>query len=261
MLALCWLQNCILIVWLQIADRMEFMVSNALQPIPEHKLDVVYFYLFNQPFKPSLFGRFSTITEVVASIPNLYRTISSDGRAFIQYKASVPTASSHRFKHSAPKWAVLEKDKRRLFGALSVSFRIEKEGAFIRDIDLGGALLAEPQRSFIVFGRDPSSDFCVQHPSISRHHSLFQFGNDGALFLYDLSTHGTLLNRKAIPKRKYVELKHLDRIRFGHSSRCYTLTIGEAVNQIHSKDTAKNAADLEFDEMRQTVRCWSIIDE
>jgi len=240
-------------------QRIEFMVSNALQPIPEHKFDVIYFYLFNQPFKPSLFGRYLSITEVIASIPNLYRTISKDGRPFIHCYSNhkEQAAGSRSFQHSVPKWAVVENDKTALFGARPVSLSIFKEGAFVRDIALSDTLMAEPNRSHIVFGRDPSSDFCVQHPSISRHHSLFQFGSDGTVFLFDLSTHGTLLNHKEIPKRKYVELKHGDKIRFGHSSRTYVLSIGKGAD----KENAKNAMnakrtqpdDQRLNEMQQTI--------
>eukprot|EP01084_Bolivina_argentea_P217485 369224_1 len=207
--------------------RIEYMVCNAFNPIPEHKFDTIYLHLFSESFKLSSFGRFSTITELIASIPNLYRTISIDGRAFIQAYDANKENSSSNYQHKIPNWSVNASNKSQIFGSMSITLRLYKGNKYVRDIDLTQCLLNDRDKCFIAFGRDHTADFSVQHPSISRKHSYIQFANDGTLFIYDSSTHGTMLNNTLIPAKKYVELKNRDRIRFGHSTRTYVLYMGK----------------------------------
>ena len=223
-------------------QRIEFMVENALQPIPQHKFDTIYYYLYNQQFNPSLFGPYSNITELIASKPNLYRTISNDGRAFINNYQ--PQQSS--YIHKLPRWSINNNNKYEIFGKISIIFKIYKQNRFIRDINLTDCLFSDENdnnsdKLYITFGRDNICDFCIQHPSISRKHCIFQFCNDGTIFLFDISTHGTLLNNKSCPNKKYIELKHKDQIRFGHSTRTYLLLIGQKKNKnICSKNNDEN---------------------
>eukprot|EP01084_Bolivina_argentea_P156727 273133_1 len=184
-----------------VQDRVEFMISNALQPIPEHKFDTLYFHLFNEVFKPSSFGRFSNITELIASKPNVYRTISNDGRAYIQYHK--PNSNNNTtYKHTIPRWSVKSSNKIKIFGKISIIFKLYRDNKYIRNIDLTEILFNNINKCFLTFGRDNNCDFTIQHPSISRIHSIFQFSNDGSLFIYDVSLHGILINNKNIPKKK-----------------------------------------------------------
>merc|ERR1719415_208107 len=77
-------------------------------------------------------------------------------------------------------------------------------------------------------------------------HAIFQFTNDSSLFVYDISIHRTLLNKKQIPTKKYVELKHGDVIKFGHSSRNYVLCIEEkSKEQNKENNQAQNGNENE----------------
>uniref|UniRef100_A0AC35U933 Peptidylprolyl isomerase n=1 Tax=Rhabditophanes sp. KR3021 TaxID=114890 RepID=A0AC35U933_9BILA len=79
--------------------------------------------------------------------------------------------------------------------------------------------------SFMSIGRveDLENSLCLSHPSISRLHSIIQFGAgpEGiGYYLYDLgSTHGTKLNRKPITPKTYYLLKNTYMMQFGASSR------------------------------------------
>ncbi|KAK9447928.1 smad nuclear-interacting protein 1 [Limtongia smithiae] len=103
------------------------------------------------------------------------------------------------------------------------------------------------QQSAYLFGRDRTVvDIPLDHPSCSKQHAILQYQltvmpkfhefdekdneedqcEDGDVrpFLYDLgSANGTLLNGRAIPPRKYVELHIHDMLQFGLSSREYLL--------------------------------------
>jgi len=226
----------------------------------------LYFYVFNQPFRPKLFG-VSSITELIASKPNLYRTISNDGRAFIRSNRKSndeqKSSSDQLYKHRIPKWSINESNKVEIYGKIQMIFKVYKENKYIRSINLSQTILNENNKYFVTFGRDNTTDFCIQHPSISRKHSVFQFSNDSTLFIYDISTHGTFLNQKQIPLKKYVELKHGDKIKFGHSSRTYVLSIqrGKIGNTSNRKQNAEQtvsgqfgiANDVKMDEMQKTI--------
>lgn len=59
---------------------------------------------------------------------------------------------------------------------------------------------------------------------LCRFHAVLQHSVDRHIHLYDLdSTHGTILNKKRIPPKQYIELKHGDQIAFGASNRVYTI--------------------------------------
>jgi hypothetical protein len=59
------------------------------------------------------------------------------------------------------------------------------------------------------FGRIPSVDFCLEHPSASRLHAVIQYkAGSGQAFLYDGgSTHGTFLNKQRLKPRTHVLLR------------------------------------------------------
>ncbi|KAJ2721148.1 hypothetical protein GGI07_004168 [Coemansia sp. Benny D115] len=83
--------------------------------------------------------------------------------------------------------------------------------------------------SGFLFGRDRKvADIPIDHPSCSSQHAVLQYRQTGANivkpFLIDLaSTNGTFLNGDQIPKRRYVELRSEDVIKFGFSTREYVL--------------------------------------
>jgi hypothetical protein len=75
-----------------------------------------------------------------------------------------------------------------------------------------GTLVEERQltdKPFITFGRSPTADVLLEHPSASRLHAVLQFrGDDGRAFLYDCgSTHGTFLNKQRVKAQVMAPLR------------------------------------------------------
>eukprot|EP01066_Platyproteum_vivax_P015237 Platyproteum_vivax@DN6756_c0_g1_i4.p1 len=90
-----------------------------------------------------------------------------------------------------------------------------------------------------LFGKDSRiADITTQHPTCSKQHAVIQFRHkpqvdDIVPYVMDLeSTNGTLVNKSKIDSACYFELKHLDILTFGRSSREYVLLCAE---KEHSK--------------------------
>lgn len=107
-----------------------------------------------------------------------------------------------------------------------------KDGSIIENIDLS-------EKSHYIFGRQP--DLCnvtLDHPSISRMHSVLQFRDDGALMIVDLnSQHGTMVNKKTILPNVYQRVYVGDIIQFGASTRKYLLN-GPNSQRLEEYDSA-----------------------
>lgn len=116
------------------------------------------------------------------------------------------------------------------------------------------------QKPFHVFGRLPSCDVQLEHPSISRHHAILQYrpkekekedseGGEEAssrpslsssmsvnpteegFYVYDLgSTHGTFINKTKIQTRCYYRLRVGQMVKFGGSSRLFLLEVTRVGN-------------------------------
>nr|ABL59954.1 putative solute carrier family protein [uncultured eukaryote] len=104
-------------------------------------------------------------------------------------------------------------------------FEVLKNGTIVDDIDL-------TTKSFFVFGRLPSCDITMEHPSLSRHHAVMQYcSKTNALheigwYLYDLdSTHGTLINKNKVKPRQYFRVRVGHVLKFGGSTRLYILQV------------------------------------
>ncbi|XP_001380534.3 kanadaptin [Monodelphis domestica] len=101
----------------------------------------------------------------------------------------------------------------------------------------GGTILGSRSlegRSRCVFGRLPSCDVILEHPSVSRFHAVLQHRVRGqeveddprgpGFYLYDLgSTHGTFLNKARVPPRTYCRVHVGHVLRFGGSTRLFIL--------------------------------------
>lgn len=105
------------------------------------------------------------------------------------------------------------------------SFEILKKGVIIEEIDL-------TTKSFHVFGRLPSCDITMEHPSLSRYHAVVQHCNTPSdkhsigWYLYDLdSTHGTWINKNKIKPSTFYKLKVGHVIKFGGSTRLHILQV------------------------------------
>ncbi len=105
------------------------------------------------------------------------------------------------------------------------SFEVLKGGSIIDEIDL-------TKKSFYLFGRLPSCDVKMEHPSLSRYHAVVQHCNtpgdnrDIGWYLYDLdSTHGTWVNKTKVKPSVFRKLKVGHVVKFGGSTRLHILKV------------------------------------
>lgn len=113
-----------------------------------------------------------------------------------------------------------------------------KTGTLINEISLS-------DKPFLVFGRLPSCDVQLEHPSLSRYHAVLQYGpppdttqqsggasptgtaREPGFYVYDLgSTHGTYVNKTQVSSRVYVRVRVGQMVKFGGSSRLFLLESG-----------------------------------
>uniref|UniRef100_A0A915DB07 FHA domain-containing protein n=1 Tax=Ditylenchus dipsaci TaxID=166011 RepID=A0A915DB07_9BILA len=73
--------------------------------------------------------------------------------------------------------------------------------------------------SFLCIGRFPPSDIQLDHPSVSRHHCILQYGN---LVEQAGCTHGTKLNKKPAKKHCYIHLRPGYVFQIAGSSRVFS---------------------------------------
>jgi len=105
-------------------------------------------------------------------------------------------------------------------------FEVIKNGAAADQVEL-------TTKSYYVFGRLPSCDHSMDHPSLSRYHAVIQHcaksnseGHDVGWYLYDLdSTHGTWINKSKVAPRVYHRLRVGYVVKFGGSTRLYILQV------------------------------------
>ena len=105
------------------------------------------------------------------------------------------------------------------------SFEVIKNGTVVDTVDL-------TKKAHYVFGRLPSCDITMEHPSLSRYHAVVQHcGEENekhaiGWYLYDLdSTHGTWVNKIKLKPRVYHRLRVGHVIKFGGSSRLNILMV------------------------------------
>ena len=109
------------------------------------------------------------------------------------------------------------------------SLEILKNGCIISTINLS-------QKAFHVVGRLPTCDISMEHPSVSRHHAIFQYKRDSederksGFYLYDMgSTHGTFVNKAQIRAKTFYRLKVGFVVKFAGSSRLFILQVAEGI--------------------------------
>lgn len=108
----------------------------------------------------------------------------------------------------------------------SYYFEVVKNGAMTDRVEL-------TSKSYYVFGRLPSCDHSMDHPSLSRHHAIIQHCSrtnadvsDLGWYLYDLdSTHGTWINKTKVSPQEYHRLRVGYIVKFGGSTRLYILQV------------------------------------
>lgn len=124
-----------------------------------------------------------------------------------QIRAAIP--------YKEPSWGGLATRK--------YSFDVLKNGSIIDSIDLS-------DKSFYIFGRLPTCDVTLEHPSLSRYHACIQHcatpteRNEAGWYLYDLdSTHGTWINKVKVQPKVYHRIRVGHVIKFGGSTRLFIL--------------------------------------
>jgi len=104
-----------------------------------------------------------------------------------------------------------------------------------------------------VFGRHKSyADVILQHPSISRQHAVILHGKSGNMYLMDLgSSHGTYVNDRRLDGEQREPLRDGDSIKFGASSRRYTVRLSLDKS---SRSGTKRAAETSGDRRKKKKR-------
>ncbi|XP_064159661.1 kanadaptin [Anguilla rostrata] len=140
-------------------------------------------------------------------------------------RVSVKPAPVGKFKpgpplpYSEPPWGGISE--------IRYSLEILKNGTIVDTIPL-------TQRSYFVIGRLPLCDVSLEHPSISRYHTVLQYrqfpgeegvvGEEAGFYAFDLgSTHGTFVNKNKIPPKTYIRLRVGHVLKFGGSTRLFIL--------------------------------------
>ena len=118
--------------------------------------------------------------------------------------------------YKEPQWSGMPEDQ--------FAFEVLKNGVIIDTLKL--------DKPFYVFGRLPSCDITLEHPSLSRYHAVVQYckvpqdGKEKGWYLYDLdSTHGTWINKYKTYANKYYRLHVGHVIKFGGSTRLHILQV------------------------------------
>ena len=136
--------------------------------------------------------------------------------------------------YSPPDWSGWPPEETSFF-----SLEVLKGGQVVDSIDLSALLLEKMKKkkkeksenAFVAFGRHPSCDVVIEHPSSSRLHCVLQFKKDAKeMFAFDPgSTHGTFVNKRKLKKGVYAPIFVGDQIKFGESTRDYIVQGDEAL--------------------------------
>ncbi len=116
-----------------------------------------------------------------------------------------------------PSWSCLPPDGKSVY-----SLEVLKDGVIAQKLQLS-------DKSFFVFGRRPSCDLQMEHPSLSRYHALLQYGKkddegEAGFHLFDLgSTHGSWHNKQRCFPKTYYRLKVGHTFKLGGSTRLLVL--------------------------------------
>ncbi len=87
----------------------------------------------------------------------------------------------------------------------------------------------------ITVGRDPQSDICITHPSVSSKHALISKESDGEYYVEDLdSTNGTFLNGKRVLSK--TKIKKGDELLFSIYSYTFDFENANAINSTNTLD-------------------------
>jgi len=128
--------------------------------------------------------------------------------------------------YEAPPWG----------GPPSAEFHVDvvKGGAVVGRVRLDATTTSSgdvERRGHVTFGRHPSCDVVVEHPSTSRLHCVIQFkAGETEAYVFDCgSAHGTFVNRRRVKPGVHAPVRVGDQIKLGESSRAYVLDGDESL--------------------------------
>lgn len=148
-----------------------------------------------------------------------------------------PTSSQKKetipeLPYKVPSWSGIPDDL--------YSVEVLKNGCIISNIDL-------TSKPFYVFGRLPSCDISLEHPSVSRYHAVIQYkqsdssNSERGFYIYDLgSTHGTTVNKSPLEPKRYYRLRVGYVFKIGGSSRLFILQGPEEPQEAESDQYTKD---------------------
>lgn len=124
------------------------------------------------------------------------------------------------------------------------SIEVIKSGSILSNLDI-------TTKPYFVFGRLSNCDIVLEHPSISRYHSVLQYrsiaeeNQEKGWYLYDLgSTHGTFLNKQQLPPRVFCRVQCGHVFKFGVSTRMFILQGPEDDQEAESNFTVTELIEL-----------------
>lgn len=98
-------------------------------------------------------------------------------------------------------------------------------------------------KAHLIFGRVPQlCDHVMSHPSTSRQHAVIQFGINSQVFVFDMSTHGVVLDNERVPARDFAKVPLGAALRFGGSSRQYVLRKAGTVSTVPRKSSQSSSS-------------------
>uniref|UniRef100_A0A0L8GLA6 FHA domain-containing protein n=1 Tax=Octopus bimaculoides TaxID=37653 RepID=A0A0L8GLA6_OCTBM len=129
--------------------------------------------------------------------------------------SSKPTNLTASIPYKEPYWSGM--------ATKPYSFDVLRNGSIIDKVNL-------TEKPFFIFGRLPTCDVTLEHPSLSRYHACIQHCGttcdryQQGWYLYDLdSTHGTWINKIQVRPKVYHRIRVGHVIKFGGSSRLFIL--------------------------------------
>lgn len=176
-----------------------------------------------------------------SAIASISTTATSSSTSSISKMAQPDLKAPPPLSYNEPRWSARPPQ--------AYSLTVIKNGTVVSEIPIS-------KKPYYVFGRLPSCDVQLEHPSISRYHAILQYrpqdkpeGNskeeedesstrtslsssvsanptEEGYYVYDLgSTHGTFINKTKILMRCYYRLRVGQMVKFGGSSRLFLLEV------------------------------------
>ena len=192
--------------------------------VSENRANLTKIDSANSGVKSTTDERTADETLDTGTLPDTKNDNNTDKRPANRHNTMKYLSPAEQLKHSQipvnykePPWGGIP-DKPYLFEVL-------KSGAIVDTIDM-------QTKSFLIFGRLPTCDVTLEHPSLSRYHAVMQFCATASQlyevgwYLYDLdSTHGTWVNKMKVKPHVYQRIRVGHVLKFGGSTRLFILQV------------------------------------